>query len=107
MPNRENRKAAMLAALQIALLRFSSAALLKPALKTSMLKLIPVRCCICDIEDSVPTGVGEDFEYRTSSDTFLAQRCRRCGVVYLNPRPATEELSRIYPSTYHAFNFSP
>lgn len=27
-------------------------------------------------------------------------------MIYLNPRPAPAELSRIYPSSYHAFNFS-
>jgi SAM-dependent methyltransferase len=50
--------------------------------------------------------VGEDFEYRTSPDLFLALRCRRCDVVYLNPRPAVSELDRIYPSDYHAYEFT-
>jgi SAM-dependent methyltransferase len=50
--------------------------------------------------------VGEDFEYRTSPDPFLAVRCRQCGLVYLNPRPAMTELDRIYPADYHAFEFS-
>lgn len=71
------------------------------------LRLEHARCCICeDAEDPVPVGVGEDFEYRTSRDTFLAMRCLRCRLVYLNPRPATSELTRIYPPTYHAFDFS-
>ncbi len=34
-------------------------------------------------------------------------QCRSCGLVYLDPRPAVSELGRIYPSEYHAFNFSP
>jgi len=72
-----------------------------------MLKLVPAHCCVCKDEDAIPVGTGEDFEYRTSSDTFHAMRCRGCGVVYLNPRPAQEEFARIYPPTYHAFNFSP
>jgi SAM-dependent methyltransferase len=50
--------------------------------------------------------VGEDFEYRTSTDTFLAVRCRGCGLVYLKHRPAISELSRVYPPNYHAFDFS-
>ncbi|HEX6962111.1 MAG TPA: class I SAM-dependent methyltransferase, partial [Lacipirellula sp.] len=53
-----------------------------------------------------PIAVGEDFEYRTSRDTFVAMRCGHCGLVYLNPRPATDELDRIYPPSYHAFQFS-
>ena len=70
------------------------------------LSLVPVRCCICDLDDADPLAVGEDFEYRTSPDTFLAVRCRRCGLVYLNPRPHLRELDRIYPSDYHAYEFS-
>lgn len=33
-------------------------------------------------------------------------RCRSCGLVFLNPRPAISEFSRIYPPDYHAFEFS-
>ena len=70
------------------------------------LRLVAVACDVCGADDGAPVGVGEDFEYRTSGDTFLAVRCRRCGLVYLNPRPAADELSRIYPPDYHAYNFS-
>src|SRR5581483_9155409 len=73
---------------------------------TSPLTLVPTRCCLCGVEDADPIAVGEDFEYRTSPDSFLAVRCRRCGLVYLNPRPDTRDLGRIYPIDYHAFNFS-
>ena len=53
-----------------------------------------------------PIGVGEDFEYRTSGDTFLAMQCNSCGLVYLNPRPDVSEFETIYPPNYHAFDFS-
>lgn len=72
----------------------------------SPLALTHVACCVCGAEDAAPIGVGEDFEYHTSPDSFLAMQCRRCGLVYVDPRPASTELERIYPSTYHAFNFS-
>ena len=73
----------------------------------SLLSLVPVQCCICESDDAAPIAVGEDFEYQTSPDTFLAMRCRGCGLVYLNPRPSLDDLSRIYPPDYHAFEFSP
>lgn len=44
-------------------------------------------------------GVGEDFEYRTSDQTFLAARCPGCGLVYLDPRPADHETSAICPDS--------
>jgi SAM-dependent methyltransferase len=66
-----------------------------------------VRCCVCETDAATPVSVGEDFEYRTSQDTFVMMRCEECGLVYLNPRPAASEFARIYPSNYHAFDFSP
>lgn len=73
---------------------------------TQPLSLVAVKCCVCQVDDAEPIAVGEDFEYRTSPDTFLAVQCRRCGLVYLNPRPAITALDQIYPPDYHAFEFS-
>ncbi len=72
---------------------------------TNALRLEPVVCCLCRVEDADPVAVGADFEYRTVPDEFLAVRCRRCRLVYLNPRPAPDEAARIYPDHYHAFQF--
>ena len=70
------------------------------------LELTHVGCCVCETDDAAPIGVGEDFEYRTSADTFLAMQCNSCGLVYLNPRPSVSEFERIYPPNYHALDFS-
>jgi ubiquinone/menaquinone biosynthesis C-methylase UbiE len=78
--------------------------MLEPMPKT--LSLTSARCCVCDADDAAPIGVGTDYEYRTSDDTFLAMQCHLCGLVYLNPRPSVSEFSTIYPPTYHAFDFS-
>lgn len=72
---------------------------------TPPLRLEHVPCCLCGGTDGRPEGVGRDFEYHTSPDTFLALRCPRCDLVYLDPRPVAEELGRIYPDDYHAFTF--
>ena len=71
-----------------------------------LLDLVHVQCCVCESDDTEPVGMGKDFEYNTSSDTFLAMRCNSCGLVYLNPRPNISEFERIYPVNYHAFDFS-
>lgn len=78
-----------------------------PPVPDSALRLVPALCALCGVEDVEPVGVGEDFEYRTSPDTFLAVRCRRCRLIYLAPRPADDERDRIYPAHYHAFEFDP
>lgn len=70
------------------------------------LDLTLVKCCVCEQDNATLVGKGEDFEYHTSSDTFLAMRCNSCGLIYLNPRPSISEFAKIYPPTYHAYNFS-
>jgi SAM-dependent methyltransferase len=76
-----------------------------PAASPGSLVMEPVACCLCGGSDGEPVGVGEDFEYATSDQTFLAVRCPRCQLVYLDPRPVAAELPRIYPDHYHAFAF--
>ncbi len=75
-------------------------------MQSKRLKLTRVECCVCETDDANPIGAGEDFEYRTSGDTFLAVQCNLCGLVYLNPRPDVSEFETIYPPDYHAFDFS-
>ncbi len=77
-----------------------------PVAHPGPLRLELARCPICPEGESRPIAVGEDFEYRTSPDTFLAMQCVSCGLVYLRLRPAESELGRIYPPEYHAFDFS-
>jgi SAM-dependent methyltransferase len=71
------------------------------------LRTVSAACCVCGSDAADVIGQGQDFEYGTSPDTFRAVRCRTCGLVYLNPRPHEAEFPRIYPPTYHAFDFSP
>jgi SAM-dependent methyltransferase len=71
------------------------------------LDLIPALCCICGVDQALPIGLGRDFEYGVSADTFLAVRCADCGTIFLNPRPSPVDEARIYPPSYHAFAFSP
>ncbi len=71
------------------------------------LTLVSSRCCLCPSAPSIPIATGEDFEYRTTPDLFLAVQCSACKLVYLSLRPHVSELDRIYPSTYHAYDFTP
>jgi len=77
-----------------------------PVKARASMQLEAVPCCMCGQYDAVPVAVGEDFEYHTSQETFLALRCKRCDVIYLSPRPTADSLPSIYPASYHAFNFS-
>src|SRR2546423_9933497 len=52
---------------------------------TAPLVLVPSQCFLCEDDDADPVAVGQDFDLSSSPETFLAVRCRRCGLVYLNP----------------------
>ncbi len=73
---------------------------------TVALRLVTVRCCVCDSAEAEQIATGYDFEYFSSGDTFTVSRCLVCGNVYLNPRPDVSEFERIYPSDYHSLDFS-
>jgi SAM-dependent methyltransferase len=75
-------------------------------MSTRDIKLTFVKCCICERSNATIIGNGQDFEYHTSRETFSVMRCNSCGLIYLNPRPVISEFKKIYPPSYHAYNFS-
>jgi len=55
-----------------------------------MMNAVP--CALCGEDEAVPVA---------THDAFRIVRCRCCGLVYVNPRPASEEISSLYID-YHA-----
>ena len=71
-----------------------------------MIRTIPAICPLCPggaARTAVASGV--DFEYRTVPDSFHFVRCEGCGTFLLDPRPADEEIQRLYPSDYGPYRF--
>ena len=63
-----------------------------------------VRCAACGADDAAPVATGREHEYAsTTPDEFTFVQCRRCALVYLDPRPAESELGTIYPADYYAY----
>jgi 2-polyprenyl-3-methyl-5-hydroxy-6-metoxy-1,4-benzoquinol methylase len=64
-----------------------------------------VACTGCGARDDAVLFEGREHEYpSTTSEWFPVVRCRACGLVRLNPRPAVSELARIYPPEYYAYH---
>lgn len=63
-----------------------------------------VTCAVCGGQEAKHVATGYDYEYRTSRQAWHYGRCTECGLVYLNPRPATSELGAIYPPNYYSFD---
>lgn len=63
------------------------------------------RCNLCNADDYQLVTTGREHEYdNTTADDFNVVRCKKCGLVYLNPRPDIDELSTIYPVNYYSYN---
>jgi hypothetical protein len=70
--------------------------------RTPSLPVVPAFCAVCGDQPSEPAAMVEDFEFRTSPDTFLALRCQTCGTVFLSLVPADAAADQIYPAAYFA-----
>src|SRR5271169_546195 len=68
------------------------------------ISLVDVSCVVCGAADAATEASGRDFEYDTVPDRFSFVRCRRCGHVYLTPRPSAADLPVIYPANYYSFS---
>jgi len=74
-----------------------------PRAPKARIATVRVACPHCGATEGEIIATGKDHEYdNTTSDLFSMQRCR-CGLVYLNPRPAPSELRTIYPPNYYAY----
>ena len=60
-------------------------------------------CEICGGTDAPEVARGFDYELITCRNDWRFVECNACGQIWLNPRPATEALDVIYPSTYYAY----
>ena len=61
-----------------------------------------VPCNNCGVDDADLLFEGRD-RLHGQGGTFSLVRCRRCSLIYLNPRPTREEMSRYYPHEYEPF----
>jgi SAM-dependent methyltransferase len=58
---------------------------------------------VCELCGSAASQPFLDQVDRFSGQKFLLAQCRKCGLVYLNPRPTQAEVSRFYPEGYEAY----
>jgi SAM-dependent methyltransferase len=73
-----------------------------PSAEDAGLALTPAFCGVCGDQPAEPAAMTEDFDFRTSTETFLALRCGACGSIYLSQTPTEAASARIYPPAYVA-----
>jgi 2-polyprenyl-3-methyl-5-hydroxy-6-metoxy-1,4-benzoquinol methylase len=60
-----------------------------------------VKCNLCGADDTKFMFYVRDRNSKEKK-LFNLVKCRRCGFVYLNPRPGKEEIKKYYPPWYHS-----
>jgi SAM-dependent methyltransferase len=63
-------------------------------------------CNLCGANDTELVYVEIDRLMKLPG-TFRLVRCRQCGLLYLNPRPTTEEIAHYYPEEYGPYIVMP
>lgn len=58
-----------------------------------------VDCNLCGLDDSKVLFQKRD-KLGITDDEFQVVECRRCGLLYVNPRPTEVEMEKFYPGTY-------
>ncbi len=61
------------------------------------------RCNLCGSDDYRLLYTLQDLHFRIDDRRFDYVQCRRCGLVYQNPRLTSDEIGRYYPSEYECY----
>ncbi len=69
-----------------------------------MLKLQESSCPLCLSKQASLMASVKDYEYNTVSSLFGYYRCTHCGLIYLNPKPAVEDIPLTYPRDYEQYS---
>jgi len=59
-------------------------------------------CLVCGSKDKRFMFIGKDRLHAIQGN-FKVVKCRKCGLIMLDPQPSMQELSKYYPTKYHAY----
>lgn len=61
-----------------------------------------VRCPLCESDDTKCLFERRDLTYKITDIAFKVVRCRRCGLVYVNPKPREIDIHKYYPEEFYS-----
>lgn len=59
-----------------------------------------ISCILCHSDKYKKLFSSKDHLLKVDETEFQVVKCRECGMVYLNPQPTLEEMTKYYPSNY-------
>lgn len=63
-----------------------------------------IKCNLCDSDNYKIILEVKDYRCQTTDEVFNLVMCKNCGLIYLNPMPAVEDLKNYYPEEYYDVN---
>ncbi len=60
-----------------------------------------ITCPLCESDDADVLFERRDLTYGITDVAFMVVRCRRCALVYVNPRPTEIEIHKYYPEEFY------
>ena len=75
-----------------------------PGIKNSGISFENIKCPVCESQEDKFIFQAKDMRLKTSSEMFNIVRCLDCGFIFLNPRPAKDEVVNFYPANFNQEN---
>ena len=66
-----------------------------------------IACPLCGMDDTKHLFMRKDLGYKIPEIEFPVVRCRRCNLVYVNPRPNATDIHQFYPENFYSASDSP
>jgi 2-polyprenyl-3-methyl-5-hydroxy-6-metoxy-1,4-benzoquinol methylase len=60
-----------------------------------------IHCPLCDADNTRLIFKRKDLRYHVSEEDFCVVRCRKCSLVYVNPRPTEAEIHAYYTDEFY------
>jgi len=65
-----------------------------------------INCPLCNSNKENILFSRPDYTHQITDEPFNVVQCRKCGIVYVNPRPTEDEIHQYYPEEFYDININ-
>lgn len=65
------------------------------------MELQEINCAICGANETEVVFKTKDLRFQITQDIFHIVRCKKCGFLFLNPRPKKDDIASFYPDDFN------
>jgi len=60
-----------------------------------------IKCAVCGCENNNIVLISQDYRFQTTSKRFELVKCQRCGLIFIDPQLAKDEVAKFYPKNFY------